>query len=77
MTESDNLIQAERLGKETASFANRVDETKEYYLKKHTDSAFTACQRAEEGHERNKRDNITLTKLMGVKAYEIFLKYMR
>jgi len=68
---------AEELGKQTASHAKDCDEAKEYYLAKHTDQALRSCQRSEERHEQNKKDNTTLTKIMGVEAYAIFLKYMR
>ena len=77
MTEVENLAYPARLGLKTAEFEKIYENSKNYYLAKKTDSALTACQRAQEKHEQVKADNTTLTKILGVKAYETFLKYMR
>ncbi len=39
MTEAEELEHAEKLGRETASFASYCEQAKEYYLAKHTDKA--------------------------------------
>jgi len=77
MTEAEELAYVEELGRETAALVQIYEKAKEYFLAKHTKKALKDWEKAKEKHEQSKTDNVSLTKLMGAKAYERFLKYMR